>query len=79
MDQKQLKEKYSSYENVKALFWFLYKILNWICLKFKDEKVCEILIWEADGDMEPLEKNMKKFVQINIKKKMTLSLKLINE
>ena len=44
MDQKQLKEKYSSYENVKALFWFLYKILNWICLKFKDEKVCEILI-----------------------------------
>lgn len=29
--------------------------------------------------MEPLEKKMKKFVQINIKKKMTLSLKLINE
>ena len=56
MDQQQVKEKYSSYENVKAFFGFSYIAINWICHNFKVEKICKILIWKADSKVECLRK-----------------------
>ena len=41
MDQQQVKEKYSSYENVKVFFGFSYIAINWICHNFKVEKILQ--------------------------------------
>ena len=50
MNQQQLEEKYSRFENINALFLFLSQTIKWLCTSFgKDEKIGEIFTFDSSG------------------------------
>ena len=56
MKRQQVRQKYSSFKNVNGLFVYFYKTINWLCQNFrKDKKICEILIWSANGQKNILQ------------------------
>ena len=56
MKRQQVRQKYFSFKNVNGLFAYFYKTVNWLWQNFrKDKKICEILIWSANGQKNILQ------------------------
>ena len=41
---QKIKERFSNFENLKLLYSFYLKTINWLCENFFNEQICEFVI-----------------------------------